>query len=77
MNLASHIENLNATQLKSLSDTIANAGIAVENGGSYREIFRRGKLRRVGLTRRIYEMLEHASLEEIENLTKSMAELEL
>ncbi len=51
-----------------------NASIAFETGGNYREVFRRAKQRKIGVLRRIYELLENASYEEIENLSKSLSE---
>ena len=75
MNLSSQLKSLNATQIKSLSDSMAYASMACESCGSHAEIFRRGKHRRVGQMRQIYEMLEHASPEEMENLSKSLAEI--
>ena len=73
MSLTSQLKNLSPQQIKSLSDTMLNASIAFETGGNYREIFRRAKQRKIGLMRRIYELLEQAPYEDIENLSKSLA----
>ena len=74
MSLTSQLKNLNDKQLKSMCDTMLNASIAFENGGNYREIFRRAKQGRVGLVQRIYESLEQAEPNEIEALSNSLAE---
>ena len=70
MILSNQVKSLNTTQFKSLNDTLLDASIAYEGGGNYREIFRRAKLRRVGLLRKIYGMLEQAPCEEIEIISK-------
>lgn len=74
MSLTSQLKNLNDKQLKSMCDTMLTASIAFENGGNYREIFRRAKQGRIGLVRRIYESLEQAEPKEIEALASSLAE---
>lgn len=74
MRLTNQLKNLSPAQIKSLSDTMLAASIAFESGGHYREIFRRAKFQRIGLMRRIYELLEHASYQEIENLSKARVE---
>ncbi|WP_347987711.1 hypothetical protein [Methylomonas sp. AM2-LC] len=74
VSLTSQLKNLSPQQIKSLSDTMLNASIAFETGGNYREVFRRAKQRRIGLMRRIYELLEQAPYQDIENLSKVLAE---
>ena len=76
MSLTNQLNNLNAAQLKSLSNTMLSAGIAHENDKNPREIFRRAKYRHVGLMHRIYELLQHASHDEIEAMTKSLADIQ-
>ncbi|WP_367154694.1 hypothetical protein [Methylomonas sp. HYX-M1] len=75
MSLTSQLPHLNATQLRSLSSTLLNASLAHENGGNPREIFRRAKYRHIGLMQRIYELLQHASHAEIDQLSKHIAEI--
>jgi len=75
MSLASQLPNLNETQLKSLADTMLNAGIAFENGGDHKEIFRRARIRHIGLMRRIYTLLEHASRDEIDVMAKKLTDI--
>ena len=76
MNLTNQLKDLDAMQIKSLNSTILDASIAYEAGGNYREIFRRAKCRRVGLMRSIFEMLEQVPEAEIENLSRSLVEIE-
>jgi hypothetical protein len=73
MNLIRHLDKLNDSQVRSLNDTMLNAGIAFENGGNYREIFHRAKHQHIGLMRRIYKILEQSTPEDIETLSKSLA----
>ena len=72
MDLIHEFDKLNDTQVRSLNDTLLNAGIAFENGVDYCEFFRRAKYRHIGLLQRIYKMLEKATPENIETSSKSL-----
>jgi len=76
MSLTSQLPQLNDSQLKSLCDTLLTAAMVYENDGNYREIFRRAKYRHLGLMRRIYELLQHATRDEIDALSNSLSELQ-
>lgn len=53
-----------------------NASITLENNGNWREIFRRAKHKHsAGRLRRIYALLEKAQAEDIDNMSKSLADV--
>lgn len=75
MSLARQIPNLSTEQLKAVHACLVEAGIAYEAGGNWREIFRRAKQRKVGLVRRIYELMEKADRHGIDRMTQALVEL--
>lgn len=73
MALATQIYKLKPKQIKQLADTMLNASIVYQTGGNWREIIRRAKQRKVGLLRRIYDMLQHATQDEFDIMAASLA----
>jgi len=57
VSLTSQLPKLTTEQLKSLADAMLDASLAYESGQNWRPILLRARSRKVGLMRRIYDML--------------------
>ncbi len=74
MSLASQVMQLSRQQLHEMYNAMLDGGIAHEFSGDYQMIFRRMKNRRIGRMRRMYELLEHATPEEIRAVARALTE---
>ena len=74
MSLEAAILRLKVEQVREVADVIYDACIAVEAGGTYTEVFRRAKQRKVGSMRKIYERLEKTTPSQMKRITGYMLE---
>lgn len=70
--LSTQLHRLKPAQIQELAGTMLEASIGHAGGGHWQETFRRAKQRKVGLMRRIYDLLQTATAEEIEGMTKAL-----
>lgn len=78
MSLTSQVFQLNPNEVREACTVMLDVSLAMENGGNWREIFRRAKLKHcAGRLRRIYALLETAHRDDIEQMADSLAEVEL
>lgn len=78
MSLTTQVFQLKPHEFREACDVMLDASIALENGGDWREIFRRSKHSRpAGRLHRIYALLEKAEPEDIEQMAASLAEVDI
>ncbi len=76
MSLTTQVFQLKPDEVKEACSVMLNASIALENNGNWREIFRRAKHKHsAGRLRRIYALLEKAQAEDIDSMSKSLADV--
>jgi hypothetical protein len=74
MSLQAAVFRLKPDQVKELADTMYEACVAMELGGSYKEVFRRAKHRKVGSMRKMYERMEKATPRQISSMADHLIE---
>lgn len=75
MSLTKQLPKLTDTQIHELHNRLLDACTAMELGGDWREVFRRAKYRHIGRMHRIYELLQHATHDEIDRAARHLTEI--
>lgn len=76
MSLTSQVFQPNPAEAKEACNVMLDASIAMENGGNWREIFRKAKHRHCAvLLRRVYALIETAHQHDIEQMSKILSEV--
>jgi hypothetical protein len=76
MSVVDEVYRLSPEQVKVLCTVMIEASLAKELDGSWKEIIRRAKFRKVGRQRKILEAIETLNDKQFDNVSKSLAETE-